>query len=140
MFSVKVVFFYYCDNFIVLGGKEGIINFSPKTLKDNKNVFAPIISEFRIHNKEVEIGEIINGQLVLEKDINEVKKVTLDYTNRNFSITFSAPLYVHENFNLFKYKMEGFDEEWNSVDVLHRNVQYTNLRPGDYIFKMQARK
>ncbi len=132
-------FYYYNDQNIFLGGKEGIIHFSPSDLKDNKNSFPPFISQFKVNNNEVKVGEKINGQVILSEDINELKTVTLNHSNRDFSITFSAPSYVKEQYNKFRYKLEGFDKKWSTVDVFQRNVQYTNLLFGDYIFKVQAR-
>ena len=33
--------------------------------------------------------------------------------------------------------LEGFDEEWNNVGTV-RTATYTNLNPGDYIFRVKA--
>ncbi|MDO1499361.1 triple tyrosine motif-containing protein [Winogradskyella maritima] len=35
--------------------------------------------------------------------------------------------------------MEGFDKEWITTDGYARNVQYTNLYPTDYTFKLRSR-
>jgi ligand-binding sensor domain-containing protein/signal transduction histidine kinase len=48
------------------------------------------------------------------------------------ALSFVAPENVH-----FKYKLEGFDRDW--VDGGNRRVAYyTNLRPGDYRFRVRA--
>jgi hypothetical protein len=31
--------------------------------------------------------------------------------------------------------MEGFEKEWNEADRMQRLVTYTNLDPGDYVFR-----
>jgi signal transduction histidine kinase/CheY-like chemotaxis protein len=36
------------------------------------------------------------------------------------------------------YKMEGFEEHWNEVDSARRYATYTNLDPGDYVFRVIA--
>ncbi|MFT3738301.1 MAG: two-component regulator propeller domain-containing protein [Breznakibacter sp.] len=131
-------FSYFDDHHLYLGGENGIIFFSPKELQNNTESFKPFITDFRIQNKEVEVGQNINGQIILTQDINTTKSVELYYWNRNFSFTFSCPSYVKENFNHFMYKLEGFDKEWITADVNQRNIQYTNLFFGDYTFKLKA--
>lgn len=130
---------YFSNNkTIYLGGKEGIIEFAPEELMDNKVTLQPFITDFRVHNKVVEVGESIDGQVILKQNINIQKTISLSYSNRNFSITFSYPSYVDENGNRFLYRLLGFDEEWNTADVYHRTVQYTNLKPGNYTFQVKA--
>lgn len=132
-------FYFFDDEHLYLGGENGIIHFSPKELQNNTASFVPFITDFRVNNKEVVPGMDINGQVILQQDINTSKAIELYYWNRNFSFTFSCPSYVKENFNQFMYKLEGFDNEWNTVDVTQRNIQYTNLFFGRYTFKLKAR-
>jgi signal transduction histidine kinase/ligand-binding sensor domain-containing protein len=57
-----------------------------------------------------------------------VRDLTIDYT----ALSLVAPEKVH-----FKYKLEGQDNEWREV-VNDREVQYSNLRPGSYQFRVIA--
>lgn len=131
-------FYNFNDSNIFLGGKNGIIYFSPHAISENKIAKTPMITEFKIQNEEIEPGVEINGQIPLIKDINDTKNITLEYKNRNFSLQFSAPSYVKEKLNRFEYMLEGFDEDWISTTSNSRTVQYTNLFPGDYIFKIKS--
>jgi len=36
------------------------------------------------------------------------------------------------------YKMEGFDNQWRQTDANNRIATYTNLDPGNYLFKVKA--
>ena len=54
--------------------------------------------------------------------------VTIDYT----ALSLAAPEKVH-----FKYKLEGQDRDWREV-VNDREVQYSNLRPRQYRFRVMA--
>ena len=38
--------------------------------------------------------------------------------------------------NRYRYKLEGFDEDWNEVDSTRRFATYTNLDPGEYVFRV----
>jgi signal transduction histidine kinase/ligand-binding sensor domain-containing protein len=57
-----------------------------------------------------------------------VRDLTIDYS----ALSLAAPEKVH-----FKYKLEGQDNEWREV-VNDREVQYSNLRPGSYHFRVIA--
>ncbi|MFV8325850.1 hybrid sensor histidine kinase/response regulator transcription factor [Flavobacterium sp. ZS1P14] len=131
-------FFNFNNSTIYLGGKNGIIYFSPHAMKKNKWSPMPIITEFKIQNEEVFPGMEINGQVPLLNDLNYGKKVTLNYKNRNFSLQFSTPSFANEKLNKFQYMLEGFDKHWIIANSNSRTVQYTNLYPGDYVFKIKS--
>ncbi|MEP3838617.1 MAG: two-component regulator propeller domain-containing protein [Algibacter sp.] len=131
-------FYNFNNSKIYLGGKNGVIYFSPSEIKENSRAPKPVITEFKVQNKEILPGVKINGQVPFENDINYNSNVKLDYGNRNFSIQFSAPTFTNERLNKFKYKLEGFDEDWIETTSDSRTVQYTNLYSNDYVFKVKA--
>ena len=131
-------FYYADDTHMYLGGKEGVISFSPKELSVNGYAPEPIITNIRVQNKAIEIGSVINGQEILKTDLNLNRSLVLENANKNFSLTFSSPSYVNGRQNRYSYILEGFDENWNTVDMRQRTVQYTNLFSGDYVFKVKA--
>ena len=57
-----------------------------------------------------------------------VQSLAIDYT----ALSLVAPEKVR-----FRYKLEGQNQDWQEV-VNERRVQYTNLAPGDYRFRVQA--
>lgn len=132
-------FFNFNDTSIYLAGKNGIIYFSPNSIKENKWAPSPVITEFKVHNEEIFPGVVIEGQVPLKKSINYLKEVQLNYSNRNFSVQFSAPSYTNERLNRFEYMLEGFDKNWIATNSDSRTIQYTNLNPKDYVFKIRAR-
>lgn len=79
-------FFKFGDSNVYLGGKRGVIYFSPSTIKENKLSPTPVITEFKIQNEILFPGKEINGEIPLSKDFNQTKRVTLNYKNRNFSL------------------------------------------------------
>lgn len=131
-------FFNFDDSPIYIGGKHGVIYFSPYNINENKWSPRPVISEFKVQNKTLIPGMGVNGQKPLQQDINIAKTVSLNYNNRNFSLQFSTPAYANERLNTFSYMLEGFDDDWISAQSDSRTVQYTNLYPGDYKFKVKA--
>lgn len=131
-------FFNFNNSKIYLGGKNGIIYFSPHTMKRNNWSPMPIITEFKIQNEEVFPGMEINGQVPLLNDLNYGRKIELDYKNRNFSLQFSAPSFTNEKLNKFQYMLEGFDKDWITTTSNSRMIQYTNLYSGNYVFKVRS--
>jgi ligand-binding sensor domain-containing protein/signal transduction histidine kinase len=54
-----------------------------------------------------------------------------------FDFYFTAPSFIAPENVHFKYKLEGFDRDW--IDGGNRRVAYyTNLRPGNYRFRVMA--
>lgn len=132
-------FFKFNDSRIYIGAQNGIIYFDPNTIEENNYVPPPVITNFKIQNKEVFPGTDINGQVPLEKELNYSKRVVLDYKNRNISFQFSSPSYTNERLNRFQYRLSGFDEHWIETASDSRTVQYTNLPSKDYTFEVRSR-
>ncbi|MCG9793171.1 hybrid sensor histidine kinase/response regulator transcription factor [Flavobacterium algicola] len=131
-------FYNFNSSQIYLGGKNGIIYFSPHKISENKWSPKPMITEFKIQDKEILPGIKSNGQIPLLEDLNKNKSITLNYNNRNFSIQFSTPSYTNERLNKFKYMLVGFDKNWIETNSDSRTVQYTNLYSKSYVFKIQS--
>nr|WP_279347044.1 hybrid sensor histidine kinase/response regulator transcription factor [Gramella sp. AN32] len=131
-------FYNFGNSDIYLGGKNGIIYFSPYTIQENQLSPKPVITEIKIQNEIVVPGKEINEDTPLKKDFNQTKSIELNYKNRNFSFQFSTPSYANERLNKFEYKLEGFDDNWITASSNSRTVQYTNLFPGNYVFKIKS--
>jgi signal transduction histidine kinase len=71
------------------------------------------------------------------KDYPMSRLVSLPPLVRNIRIDYTALSFVDPRKVKFRYKLEGYDSEWNGpVNV--RQVTYTNLRPGEYRFRVIA--
>jgi signal transduction histidine kinase len=66
-----------------------------------------------------------------------VAKVSLPALTRDLAIDYTALSLVAPEKVHFKYKLEGQDREWREV-VNDREVQYSNLAPGNYRFRVIA--
>lgn len=131
-------FYSFDSSKIYLGGKNGVINFSPLQIKENKWSPQPVITEFKVQNKEILPGLKINRQVPFDKDLNYGKSIELSNANRNFSVQFSTPSFTNQRLNKYQYMLEGFDEDWIETDSDSRTVQYTNLFANDYVFKIRS--
>jgi len=117
---------------ILFGGLEGINYFNPAGLTINHNVPKVLLSDLKISNKSVVAGK----DAPIKEDISIVKEIRLDY-KQNFALSFVALNYTLAKQNLYAYKLEGFEKDWN-YNGTNNTASYTNLDPGTYIFHVKA--
>ena len=91
-------------------------------------------TNFEIFNKPVSFGKPGSP---LQSDIGEVKQITLPWDQSVFSFGFAAINYTFPQKNKYAYKLENFDKDWNYVGT-NRSATYTNLDPGQYVFRVKA--
>ncbi len=120
------------------GGVNGLNTFYPKKIKDNPYKAKAVITDFFISNKSVKRGEEINGRVLVNKSIDEMDNLKLQYFENSFSFEFAALHYSAPNKNKFAYKLEGFDDDWIHTTAGKRFATYTNLEFGDYTLKVKA--
>ena len=114
------------------GGTNGFNAFYPEQIKDNPHIPPIAITNFQLANKPASIG----GDSVLQQSILETGDLTLSYLDRVFSFEFAALNYQSPEKNLYKYKLEGFDDGWNELDSTRRFATYTHLDQGEYVFRV----
>ncbi|MCP5049757.1 MAG: hypothetical protein GY940_21490, partial [bacterium] len=120
------------------GGTNGFNVFHPGKLKDNTRVPPMVITDFKLFNKTVKIGDLgRDGNPILAKSISETSTITLSYKDKIFSFTFAALDFNIPEKNRYAYKMEGFDENWNDIGE-NRTAAFTGLPPGTYRFRVKG--
>ncbi|HEX8460428.1 MAG TPA: two-component regulator propeller domain-containing protein, partial [Segetibacter sp.] len=119
---------------LFFGGNNGYNVFNPADVNENKNIPSVVIIDFQLFNKPVEIGA--EGSPLL-KDIIETREITLSYKQSVFTFEYSALSFTSPEKNEYAYMLEPFDKGWNYVGN-QRKATYTNINPGEYIFKVKA--
>ncbi len=120
------------------GSLNGLIAFFPSQIQDDPFPPKIVFTDFKIFNSSVEVGKKYYGKIILSSVIAEVKDIILSYKANEFSIEFSALHYNKPIKNQYQYKLEGFDNNWSQVDSRRRYATYTNLKGGEYIFRVKA--
>ncbi len=120
------------------GGANGINSFYPERIQ-YRNLHKPpvVITRLRIYNEPVGIDEQINDNVILTCDISETGELVLGYKENYFTFEFAALDYTTPEKNNFAYLMEGVDKGWVEAGT-RRAANYTNLDPGEYIFRVKA--
>ncbi len=110
------------------GSDRGVTIIDPK--KDLYREYVPPVVLTRL--------EVLGSQQEVEPlGQDTYERITLDHGDSFFSIEFAALDYSSPEQNRYAYKLEGFDEEW--VKAGSRNyAAYTNLDPGNYVFRVKG--
>ncbi|HSQ46536.1 MAG TPA: two-component regulator propeller domain-containing protein [Lutibacter sp.] len=120
---------------LYFGTTIGVVRFNPNTLL-NENVQPQVkITNFKLFNKELPIGE----NEILTKSIGFEKQLTLKHNLNVITFEFSALRFPFATKCEYSIKMEGFDEDWRNIGE-DRTVTYTNLSPGNYTFMVKSRE
>jgi ligand-binding sensor domain-containing protein/serine phosphatase RsbU (regulator of sigma subunit) len=115
---------------VLFGGLNGFNIFHPDSLKEN--VIPPPIAftgYFRYNSDESE------GKPIIEKGISYRDSIFLTYKDKIITLEFAALTFYNNNENQFKYKLEGFTDNWIELGQ-NRSVVFANLSPGDYSLKV----
>ena len=120
------------NGILYFGGINGITYFNPAHIVFNDHVPPIVLTDFKIFNKTVGISE--KGS-PLKQRISLTKEIILYPKQTVITFEFAALDFTMPSENQYKYKLEGFEEEWNEVGN-KRTATYTNLNPGTYTFRV----
>jgi signal transduction histidine kinase/ligand-binding sensor domain-containing protein len=98
----------------------GVAVFYPELIKNN-----PIVPP-------VYIKRLVTDSKTFYADSGAVKSDNLRYIFHYTALSYLSPSKVY-----FKYKLEGVDPDWVETRSA-RQTEYTNLKPGDYTFRVIA--
>ena len=115
------------DGRFLFGGTDYITEFYPDSLSYNNVVPPVVITSLKI------LGTAVPLPAYEDKG---KRTVTLSYKQNEFEFGFSVLNYTDPDANTFFCKMEGFDNNWRQFKK--GAVSYTNLDPGEYIFRVKG--
>jgi hypothetical protein len=70
--------------------------------------------------------------------LSETRKISLTRKENFIEIEFAALDYIAPEKILYKYKLEGVDEDWIMTSAKKRLATYMNLEPGKYVLRIKA--
>jgi signal transduction histidine kinase/ligand-binding sensor domain-containing protein/DNA-binding response OmpR family regulator len=126
------------DGTMYFGGSYGFNAFHPSEIAADSIIPTIVFTGMKILNKAIEPKHTLNNRVLLDKQINHTKHITLKYKENVFTLEFAALTFFHPEKNTYKYKLEGFDKDWIQAPGSQNFVTYTNLNPGNYIFKIKG--
>lgn len=123
---------------LYFGGTRGINFFYPDSIKLNEQKPKVVLTDLIVNNSSVKLGEKKHKWTILSNSINESKQIRLSHLENNFSITFASLYYANPGKCKYRYKLEGYDEDWIYTDANDRKATYSNLNFDNYVFKVSA--
>ena len=117
------VFINPADGHIWFPLKNGIAEITPESIQGN-----PVVPNVFIEDIFVDdVGFNVKKQKVFEVEAG-INRIEIHFT----ALSLTAPQKVR-----FRYKLEGFDNDWRETGNV-RSVSYTNLDPKAYTFRVLA--
>ncbi len=118
------------DGTLYFGGVNGLTYFNPNEITNNTKAPRVVLTGFDLFNRPVDITD---PKSPVKKNIICTEEIHLNHKQMVFTLHFAALNYTQPDENRYKYKLEGFEEEWNIVGNQHW-ATYTNLKAGKYTF------
>ena len=126
------------DGNVLMGGIYGVS--SVRQRSDDERASHPIIilTQLLLGDEEIQVGVPYDGNIVLQKVLNQTGRVVLNSDQNTFTIKFAAGNYNMSERLQFMYSMDGLDNEWHNGDPLSHGVTFTDLSSGRYLLHVQA--
>lgn len=112
--------------YFFFGGMNGFNIFQPSNIRSNQQVPKLVVTGVRVYNNEIP-GMFFDGDTIV-----------LSHSDNFFSIEFAALDYSNPAKNQYKYKLEDISSEWISTKSGINLAEFTELRPGKYVFHLQG--
>ncbi|MFN6944425.1 MAG: two-component regulator propeller domain-containing protein [Cytophagaceae bacterium] len=110
------------------GVSNGYISIDPALIRNNVSVPPIVLTKFSVASKHQ--SDYLHSFYLKEN-------VVLKHSENAFDFEFAALNFNTSQKNMYAYMLEGFDKTW--IYSGNRNsVSYTNIDPGNYIFKVKA--
>lgn len=119
---------------LAFGNTDGLLIFDPQKVAVESEEPPIALTQFQIANREVTLAQVDSP---LNQDISVTNNLVLTHEQSMFSIAFAALAYQNPEKNKYAYFLDGYDTQWNEIGN-RRRATYTNLDPGDYVFKVRG--
>ena len=135
------------DSTLYFGGVDGFTVFHPSKVSSAKTSFpAPVFTSLTVNGTSIKTGREYEGNLILTRTAPYTDTITLNYNQNFISLQFSAPDFVNRQRLCYRYKLEGIDRQWNTLNTASAentsrgllNASYTDLQPGKYTLTVYA--
>gem|GEM_PF-6745129 len=119
---------YATNGTLYFGGKNGVDYFHPGHLRSNPTAPIMFLSGLTVNN----------GQKISGFDMpGDSAGLNLTYRDKVLEIEFAGIYFANQADIRYEYKMDALHDNW--IDLGHqRSVLFSNLPPGDYVFRARA--
>jgi signal transduction histidine kinase/ligand-binding sensor domain-containing protein len=118
---------------IIFGGVNGFNVLSRNNVVENQKIPPVVITDCKLFYKSLEI----DSRGMLPENILLAKTLRIPHDQSIITFEFAALGFTSPEKNQYAYMLEGIDKNWNYAGN-SRQATYTNLNPGEYIFRVKA--
>ncbi|MCF6357780.1 MAG: ATP-binding protein [Draconibacterium sp.] len=129
-------FFRDSSGKIYFGGIGGLNIFDPESIIPNSYIPQVIITGMEIQYEKV---SPFSHPKITDKQISEIKELTLNYKQNTFSFEFAALSFSLPERNRYQYSLTEVGENDKWINSGNRRIAtFTNVSPGEYYFKVKG--
>ena len=126
------------DGKVLVGGQGGLDIIDPNRISSSNDTEMPIFSGLQMSNRDVEVGEEVNGRVILKKALNVDRHLRLRHSDNNFTVQLGSNVSSVGYSHRFAYMLEGMDDNWVNTTEQNPNITYMSLPHGrSYTLKVR---
>ncbi|MEM1401906.1 MAG: diguanylate cyclase [Pseudomonadota bacterium] len=110
------------DGTIAFGGTRGLMMVRPEEFQQVDSPARVVVTRGVIDSKPLALAQM--SPMVLPADV------------KSFSVEFAALNYASSQQMRYRYKLEGYDDDWITTSPKNRRATYSKLSPGEYTLRM----
>ena len=123
---------------LMFGGLNGLSFFQSSTLTVDTVPPKVVITDFKLYNQSVMIGEGGAHRAILEKSISNTSQLQLNHRENVLAFEFVGLQFTAPEKIKYAYQLEGFNDQWFYTDADNRVAHYMNLPYDDFVFRVKA--
>ena len=130
----------YDEHNVFISNDKGFIHYHPNGYLNIDTTFHVVINKVMVTSNGDSI--ISKGLFFNERKVNNIQEKeqieTFNYQLNDLYFSFSATDFVSGEATGFRYFLEGYEDDWSDWNY-NKSKEYTNLRPGKYVFHLQGK-
>ena len=121
---------------ILMGGSGGYLRINPRFINYRHENHPVIYTSLYLANQRMEVGsKNSSGRILLNKNIQLLNEITMDYSDSNFALEVSSMDYNSLHKLQYAYRLNK-DEEW--VKLEGNRIYFNKLSPGTYQLEVKV--
>ena len=118
---------------MIFGSLHGVVTFYPDSIKSSTYAPPIVLTDLKIRNESVRVG----GNSPLKKHISVSEGIKLAHDQNDITFAFASLDFKHSERIKYSFYLENFEEGWRKPGF-ERTAYYTNLDPGEYVFRVKG--
>lgn len=114
---------------------RGMVVFTPADAEPPVSAPPVVLTGLELFGDDVQIG---GDDGILSAPVNRTEQLELAHDQDSITFEFAALDFEHPDAYTYRYRLDGFDSDWQLTDATRRSATYTNLNPGSYTFEAQV--